>query len=126
MLILSYINYTTNKLFTDPKEPNQIPLVVIHAANDQNEGKQDEQSQEEGEPKESSSVLADAIETPELDVEVEPLLNGKSNSLLTRKILPRLSHEFCLISKKFSLLTQRFRPHISSINKYPYEDPKVE
>ena len=87
MLILSYINHTTNKLFTDPKEPNQIPLVVIHAANDQNEGKQDEQSQEEGEPKENSSVLADAIETPELDVEVEPLLNGKSSSLLTCKII---------------------------------------
>merc|ERR1712095_29250 len=86
--LLSYFLY--NRVFhpfqdlmtdTDPKEPNQIPLVVIHAANDQNEGKQDEQSQEEGEPKENSSGLADAIETPELDVEVEPLLNGKSNSL---------------------------------------------
>ena len=63
MLILSYINHTTNKLFTDPKEPNQIPLVAIHAANDQIEGKQDEQSHKEGEPKENSSGLADAIET---------------------------------------------------------------
>ena len=63
MLILSYINHTTNKLFTDPKEPNQIPLVVIHAANDQNEDKQEDESQEEGEHKENSSGLADAIET---------------------------------------------------------------
>ena len=49
--------------FTDLEEPNPIPLLVINAANDQNEGKQEDESHEEGEPKESSSGLADAIET---------------------------------------------------------------
>ena len=44
--------------FTDPEEPNPIPLLTINAANDQNEGKQEDESHEEGEPKENNSGLA--------------------------------------------------------------------
>ena len=44
--------------FADLEEPHPIPLLVINAANDQNE-----ESHEEGKPKENSSGLADAIET---------------------------------------------------------------
>ena len=119
MLILSYITHTTNKLFTDPKEPNQIPLVVIHAANDQNEDKQEDESQEEGEPKENSSGLADAIETPELDVEVEPLLNGKSSSLLTCKII--ISWILFDVKKVFTSYTKfqaSYFFHAAKIQKY--------
>ena len=106
--------------FADLEEPHPIPLPVINAANDQNEGKQEDESHKEGEPKENSSGLADAIETPEQDIEAEPLLEGKSNSLLTRKILPELSYEFHLISKKFSLLTQWFTLHISSMQQISF------
>ena len=49
--------------FADLEEPHPIPLPVINAANDQNEGQQEDESHEEGEPKENNSGLADAIET---------------------------------------------------------------
>ena len=65
--------------FTDPEEPNSIPLIVIHAANDSSEGQQLEESCDVGEPIENSTGLADANETPEQEVEAP--LNGKSKSL---------------------------------------------
>ena len=65
--------------FTDPEEPNSIPLIVIHAANDPIEGNQLEESCDSAEPIENSTRLADANETPE--EEVETPLNGKSKSL---------------------------------------------
>ena len=65
--------------FTDPEEPNSIPLIAIHAANDSSEGQQLEESCDVGEPIENSTGLADANETPEQEVEAP--LNGKSKSL---------------------------------------------
>ena len=67
--------------FTDPEEPNSIPLIAIHAANDSSEGQQLEESCDVGEPIENSTGLADANETPEEEDEVETPLNGKSKSL---------------------------------------------
>ena len=65
--------------FTDPEEPNSMPLIVIHATNDSSEGQQLEESCDVGEPIENSTGLADANETPEQEVEAP--LNGKSKSL---------------------------------------------
>ena len=70
----------TNKYhFTDPEEPNSMPLIVIHATNDSSEGQQLEESCDAAEPIENSTGLADANETPEQEVEAP--LNGKSKSL---------------------------------------------
>ena len=49
--------------FADLEEPHPIPLLVINASNNQNEEKQEDESHEEGKPKETGSGLADAIET---------------------------------------------------------------
>ena len=65
--------------FTDPEEPNSMPLIVIHATNDSSEGQQLQESCDVGEPIENSTGLADANETPEQEVEAP--LNGKSKSL---------------------------------------------
>ena len=62
--------------FTDPEEPNSIPLIAIHAANDSSEGQQLQESCDVGEAIENSTGLADANETPEQEVEAP--LNGKS------------------------------------------------
>ena len=79
---VSNIFFLCNKYhFTDPEEPNSIPLIVIHAANDPIEGNQLEESCDVGEPIENSTGLADANETPEEEVEVETPLNGKSKCL---------------------------------------------
>ena len=67
--------------FTDPEEPNSIPLIVIHAAKDSSESQQLEESCNAAEPMEKSTGLANANETPEEEVEVETPLNGKSKCL---------------------------------------------
>ena len=65
--------------FTVTEEPNSMPLIAIHAANDSSEGQQLQESCDVGEPIENSTGLADANETPKQEVEAP--LNGKSKSL---------------------------------------------
>ena len=56
-------------IFADPKKPSPIPLLVIEAGNDQDEGN------EEGD---SHAVAAQTENIAEMaEVEVEPLMNGE-------------------------------------------------
>ena len=57
--------------FADPKEINQGPPNAISKLNDQNEGKQEEESLDEAKPMGNSAQFVDAIE-----------VNGKSKFII--------------------------------------------
>ena len=67
--------FLTNAIyFADPKETNQGPLSAIPELNDQDEGKQEEESLDEAEPMGNSDRLVDAIV---VEVEGESLFFDK-------------------------------------------------
>ena len=51
-------------LFTAPKEPNQIPLLVINADNDQNEAEPEQESHDLAEPIDDIIRIVDAVLDP--------------------------------------------------------------
>ena len=100
-------------LFTDPKEPSQIPLAVINANNDKNEAEPEQESHNLGESKQNNASLADAIETHEQKVKL-------NQTLMVNQIIVNYFLDFLLIllaSKKFSHLTKSFM-------LYHFTDPK--
>ena len=100
-----FISSVKQTWFSDPEEPNSIPLIVIHAANDPIEGNQLEESCDLAEPIVDNNELADAIENPDVDVEKESLLNGKSKSFFT---LLGLSLDLLLDIKNVFLSYKKF------------------
>ena len=101
--------------FSDPKESNPGPVIVILAADNQIEDKQVEESCDVVEPMEDIPRMVVAIETPETEVIEESQLNGKSNSLL---------NSFRIIIYLFIFVFVWHQRRFLPFNKYPLLIPK--